>query len=419
MTHRPAQIPSDVISSAHRLTSPHMPRHRPRPGSGRDAVKRPPAKRQSAKRPPATRPPGKRQAAKRQPAKRKLGRYQLVRRLHKGRVTHLMQASVPGIGGVERTVAVKFLRSRFARDRRAIDSFLHEERVTGSLQHPNVVNMLDSGESEYGPYMVLEHIKGWNLAELSCATRASGQRIPLDVALSIAYGIASGLTYLHDLLGDRDQRVHIVHRDVRPENVMVTENGCVKLIDFGDVTIEGMERESPMLAGVSQYTPPEMTTQGNIDRRGDIYSLGILMYELTTGQSVRRDEHSGRLVPPSALCPDYPQDLEDLIMSMCHLDPEKRLKSVATLQFAFEDFAGNHRIPLSQRHVAQFARRIMDRPGSAARKAAPTRQEQPAPRHLDRADEFADDGRTRVHLREFAPRVPRNAHLPRGHQRSR
>lgn len=316
-----------------------------------------------------TRPPvdNRAQAGQRASSLR-VGKYKVSQRLHKGRVSHVMLGSTTGIGGVERQVTIKLLQSRYAHEPRFMDSFLHEERVTGAVQHPNLIQMFDSGECEFGYYMALEYIKGWSLADLMSAAQVSGQRVPVGVALTIAYGVATGLHYLHELLGNRDKRVRVVHRDVHPANVMITEDGCVKLIDFGDVAIEGMEREQPaLLSSVSNYTPPELNSRGNVDRRGDIFSLGILLYELTTGHPAQRTD-TGEFMRPSTLCADYPPELEDLVMRMIHTDPDRRLQSAATLQYAFEDLATAYATALSPRLVAQFARRVIAerRPGQRA-----------------------------------------------------
>lgn len=306
-----------------------------------------------------TRPPVDNRESNTRSTSLRVGKYKVSQRLHKGRVSHVMLGSTTGIGGVERQVAIKLLQSRYAHEPRFKDSFLHEERVTGAVHHANLIQMLDSGECEYGYYMALEYIKGWSLAELMSAAQVSGQPVPVGVALTIAHGVASGLHYLHELLGDRDNRVRVVHRDVHPDNVMVTEDGCVKLIDLGDVAIEGMEREQPaLLSSVSNYTPPELSSRGNVDRRGDIFSLGMLLYELTTGHPAQRLE-TGDFMRPSVLSPDYPPELEDLVMRMIHTDPDRRLQSAATLQYAFEDLAAAYATPLSPRLVAQFARRVV------------------------------------------------------------
>lgn len=373
MTYRTAH--PAVIPATHRATVQHLPNrdvpHRDMPaGPSRRAITHVPFEppvANAASEPVASRSPAgssehaSPRAGNGRQTSARIGKYKVSQRLHKGRVSHVMLGSTTGIGGVERQVAIKLLQSRYAHEQRFMDSFLHEERVTGAVQHPNLVQMLDSGECEFGYYMAMEYIKGWSLSDLMQAAQVSGNAVPVGVSLSIVYSVAAGLHYLHELLGDRDNRVRVVHRDVHPANVMITEDGFVKLIDFGDVAIEGMERTQPaLLSSVSNYTPPELTSRGNVDRRGDIFSLGILLYELTTGHPARRSD-SGDFVPPSALIPDYPPELEDLVMRMINPDPEGRLQSAATLQFAFEDLAAAYATPLSPRLVAQFARRVTER----------------------------------------------------------
>jgi eukaryotic-like serine/threonine-protein kinase len=353
--------------------------------------------------PPVPRGPGA-------PAQR-VGKYEVVQRIARGRITEILLARTEGIGGVERQVVLKLLKLQLGHGGRFVRSFLHEERVTSALSHPNVVQLLDSGHDECGYYMVLEHIRGRDLGEIVRAAARAGQRIPMSVAATMIHGVAGGLHYLHELLRHSGEQPRVSHRDVQPGNIMIGDSGAIKLIDFGDVAIEGMEREKlAILSTASCYTPPEAMSGESMDRRGDIYSLGAVFYELTTGVAPRLVAGAGagspRIRPPSSLVPDYVPELEELIMRMLQPEPERRLQSMASVQFALEELAARYRLSLLPTHMVKYVKGLFEsgRERSAARISATRprveRSETAEPRRHDSEDDLS---KTRIRLR--SPRL--------------
>ena len=334
-----------------------------------------------------------------------IGRYRITGQLYDGRYHQLLLGSTEGIGGVERKAVIKLLRPQIAHDGRRTRGFLHEERVTGALDHPNVVRLLDSGDSEFGYYMVLEHIQGYNLAEVHTAASMTRRRIPLEVALTIAHGVATALHYVHELATDGGQPLGLVHRNVLPSNVMIREDGFVKLIDFGEVAIAGMEREqSPLEDRLHPYTPPEMVKGQSVDRRGDIYGIGAVLYEASTGRLAVQDPYAARhdsperVIPPSSLVPDYWPELEAAVLHMLQPEPAQRFPSAATVALALEDMATRRGITLSPRRAGNFVRKVFDRPARASNLAAQAEAARQRGDAQGRRGQPDNMGKTRIRL---------------------
>ena len=168
-----------------------------------------------------------------------------------------------------------------------VEMFLDEARIAATLQHPNVVQMYDVGVVDGNYFIAMEYLHGEDVRSLQRTLHRQDKRLPLEHALNIVIGVASGLHYAHEKVGFDGKPLEIVHRDVTPQNVIVTYDGAVKLLDFGIAKASNRFGETRFgtLKGKVPYMSPEQCRGEPLDRRSDIFSLGIMLYELTLGKA--------------------------------------------------------------------------------------------------------------------------------------
>jgi serine/threonine protein kinase len=253
----------------------------------------------------------------------RLGRYRLVRRLAVGGMAEVYLAVAEGLSGFEKRVVVKRLLPQHAKEGELLAMFLDEARLVATLRHPNIGEVYDVGAEGGDYFFAMEHIPGRDVRDL-LSTRY-GQPLPLAEALAIVIGVAAGLHCAHEQRDDQGHLLDIVHRDISPSNVLVSAAGQVKLIDFG-VAKWGAQRTETrhgVLKGKCAYMSPEQCRAEPLDRRSDVFSLGVLLYELTTGSRPFSGDNDfetmtaivrGAVEPPSARLRGYPPALEPIVM---------------------------------------------------------------------------------------------------------
>lgn len=189
-----------------------------------------------------------------------------------------------GADGVTRRVALKRIRPELARDERFRELFRREARVAIRLGHPNIVPVHEVGMAGDDLYLAMEYVDGRTLFDMLRQASAIGVEIPIEVTMAVALDVARGLHHAHELRGDDGMPLEIVHRDLSPRNVLVSLEGAARILDFGvaKATFEG-EQEGTELKGKPGYFSPEQARLEQVDRRSDIYSLGIILWEMTTG----------------------------------------------------------------------------------------------------------------------------------------
>lgn len=223
-----------------------------------------------------------------------IGRYELLTRLAMGGMAELFLARERGIAGLERLVVIKRILPHLADQESFVDMFLREARIVARLSHPNVVQIFDLGQEAESYHIAMEYIHGSTVRELQLLAAEQGVVTPHDVSVSIIEQACRGLQAAHDLNDLDGQALGLVHRDVSPHNLMCTPAGHVKLLDFGVAkATEGVEvTYSGSLKGKFAYLSPEQCLHQPLDRRSDVFALGICLWELCTGQRLfkRRTE---------------------------------------------------------------------------------------------------------------------------------
>jgi eukaryotic-like serine/threonine-protein kinase len=286
----------------------------------------------------------------------RLGRYTLLRPLGAGGMAELFLARADGIEGFAKLVALKRILPHKATNERFVRMLLNEARLVAGLDHPNIAQVHDIG-LEHGEYFfAMEYVHGQDLARI--LRRAPHHKLHLENALHIAIGVCSGLHCAHIARDNTGRPLDIVHRDVSPSNVLISYQGAVKLVDFGvaKAATAVSETREGVIKGKYGYMSPEQCLGEPLDRRSDVFAVGILLWEMTVGR--RLYMFKGELASlqrivyvdaprPSKFAPQYPAPLEQIVMRALARDPKQRYQSAEQLQLDLEQFALDHRLALS------------------------------------------------------------------------
>jgi serine/threonine protein kinase len=312
----------------------------------------------------------------------KLGRYQLVRRLAVGGMAEIYLARLPGVGieGFEKLVVIKRILPQHALDPELLRMFLDEARLSATLTHPHITEVYDVGTDGEAPFFAMEYVLGANLRQLmqahararlaagaavagdAAASGAAGELVaplPLAQAIGIVAAAAAGLHYAHDKRGPNGEPLHIVHRDVSPSNVLVSYDGAVKVSDFGIAkwAYQRTRTQEGALKGKFAYMSPEQCRGKPLDARSDVFALGTILYELTTGRSpfaaATDFEILNNIVgePPTPPTWEgdrpYPPALAAIVTRALAREPDERTPTARALQVELEAFARGERLEVS------------------------------------------------------------------------
>jgi len=282
-------------------------------------------------------------------------------------MAELYVARAEGMAGFEKLVVLKRILPQHAESEDFIRMFLTEARLAATLHHPNIVQVYDIGEDQGTFFFTMEWVLGQDLRKLVRAARKAERPLPLEHILLIATGVAAGLEHAHEQTDPEGRPLGIVHRDVSPSNVIITYDGSVKIVDFGIAKAASAQAATVAgtLKGKIPYMSPEQCRGEGVDRRSDVFSIGTLLWELTTGMRLFSGDNEiavlnrvarGEVPPPSSIRPDYPPLLEDVVMKALRSEPRERYQSAMDLQIALEDFAREARLPVSSARLAKFMR---------------------------------------------------------------
>ncbi|MCI5072604.1 protein kinase [bacterium] len=266
----------------------------------------------------------------------KFGKYLLTRRIAVGGMAEVFKAKLYGPRGFEKTLAIKRILPEFSEDEDFVAMFVDEARISSKLHHGNIVQVFDFGQVEDAYYLAMEFVDGSNLKNLYRKTLKSQNLFPRHLAIYIALQVAKALEYAHQIKQDDDDNtLELVHRDISPQNILIAHDGQVKLTDFGiaKASIKLSKTQPGKVQGKLSYMSPEQAMGKNLDRRSDIFSLGIILYELISGEKVYSSEDTrerykrirkAQIEPLKSLAPDISDYLNQSIMQLLEKDPWAR-----------------------------------------------------------------------------------------------
>ncbi|MCA9593138.1 MAG: protein kinase [Myxococcales bacterium] len=276
-----------------------------------------------------------------------LGRYEILAPIADGGMARVWAARLTGSRGFKKTVAIKTQSPLVSDDVRFEAMFLDEARIASRIRHGNVVTILDLGEERELLYLVMEYVDGEPLQVLRRAAAPRGG-MPLHLSLKIVADIARGLHAAHELSAEDGTPIGLVHRDVSPQNVLVSYSGAVKVTDFGIAKAAGRVSQTTdrTLKGKPAYMAPEQLDGAQVDRRADVFALGIVLYQLTCGVHPFRGENDLATVKnilsqrpvqrPRDVSPAVDARLEEVILTAIERDPARRFQSAAALEQALD-----------------------------------------------------------------------------------
>lgn len=277
------------------------------------------------------------------------GKYFLLDRVNVGGMAEVFRAKATGVEGFERLVAVKRILPSIAADEDFITMFIDEAKIAVQLTHANIAQIFDLGKVGDSYFIALEYIPGMDVRAIFTRARQRKELLPLSMACYVIMKVCEGLEYAHQKRDATGQFLNLVHRDVSPQNLLVSYEGAVKVIDFGIAKAVGKQgmTQAGMLKGKFGYMSPEQVEGVPIDRRSDIFGLGICLYELLTGERLFVAEtdfatlekvRAGDIMPPSTYNRQIPEALEQIVLRALARDREHRHQTAMELHDDLQAF---------------------------------------------------------------------------------
>ncbi|MFH1436975.1 MAG: protein kinase [Pseudomonadota bacterium] len=300
-----------------------------------------------------------------------VGKYQIIELIAKGGMAEVYKAKRYGAEGFEKILVLKRILPEFAENREFVDLFINEAKIAMHLNHTNIVQVLDLDQERNEYFIAMEYVYGLNLSETIRNAYAKNMAVPPELITFIASEAAKGLDYAHRRRGADMRPLGIVHRDISPQNILVSFEGEVKITDFGIAAAKHViAREADgFVKGKFAYMAPEQALGEKVDARADIFSLGVIMYEMASGQNPFR-QPTGRLtieriirhelLPLSETAPHVPREFTSIVETCMQADPEKRFQNAGRLYEELLAFIFTTGKRVSSSTVSGFMRGLRD-----------------------------------------------------------
>ncbi len=297
-------------------------------------------------------------------------RYRVIEKLESGGMAEVFRAESEGLQGFRKQVAIKRVLPHLSEKKKFISMFLDEARLSAILSHSNCVQVFDIGVGDNAFFIVMEFVDGANLKSIVESIKKSGREFPVQAAAFICHEICKGLTYAHDLRDQQGQKMHIVHRDMSPPNVLITKYGEVKIVDFGlaKATSQLEKSEPGIIKGKFSYLSPEAAMGQEVDLRTDIFAVGIILWELlaqqrlflgdTDFQTVKKVQQAV-ITPVTQFNSRVPRELETIVYKALARDPAARYQTARELGQELSTFMFQYGQPISEFDIATLVQGAM------------------------------------------------------------
>jgi tetratricopeptide (TPR) repeat protein len=300
----------------------------------------------------------------------KFGKYLLLDRIAVGGMAELYRAMITGAEGFEKLIAIKKLLSHLTAQENLVNAFIEEAKLAALLQHQNIVQIYDFGSMDGDYFIAMEHLFGKDLRLIVDKSEEKGRPLGLEHALYIAARVCEGLDYAHHLKDLEGNPLHIIHRDISPPNIFITYEGEVKIVDFGiakaatqnTATVEGV------IKGKVSYMSPEQAGGESIDQRSDIFSTGILVYEMLTGRRMFEGEplqilprvREAEFEPLDQVVKDLPPELYEIVHRALAKEPDQRYQSSGDMLSELEECMHKNELRATARGLSQYMRELFE-----------------------------------------------------------
>ena len=298
------------------------------------------------------------------------GKYQLLDRIAVGGMAELFHAKLTGVQGFEKQIAIKKILPNLSEEENLVTSFIDEAKLAALLHHENIVQIYDFGSMDNEYFIAMEFLFGKDLGTIRKAAKKRELALGMENILYIISRICAGLDYSHNLKDLQGQPLNIIHRDINPQNILVTYEGQVKIIDYGiaKAASQNTQTRENLIKGKLAYMSPEQANGQAIDHRSDIFSTGIILYELLAARRMFAGEtmhvlsqvREANYDPPEEVMPDLPAKLYRILHRALAKDPDDRYQSAGEMLADVEEFVFERALRPNARDFAQYLKALFE-----------------------------------------------------------
>lgn len=296
---------------------------------------------------------------------RPFGQYFLLEKIAQGGMAEIFKGLTYDFSGLKKFIVIKRILPHIAAHEEFIRMLVDEAKIAVRMSHGNIAQTYDLGKVAEDYFIVMEYVEGRTLSQLYKKSVADHRPIPIPVALYLIREICNGLDYIHRRSDEMGRHLGVVHCDISPQNVIVSEAGVVKIVDFGvaKAAFQLSERERGVLKGKFAYMSPEQTEGIAVDARSDIFSTGVVLWEILTGRRLFKKKSNRETIesvnkmtvyPPSAYRNEIPSELDEIVMQALERDPQKRFASAADFALALTKFNLKHFPEFRPIHLGEY-----------------------------------------------------------------